>query len=179
MVADRSCDTLLEKAPNDDDKGKFKTDSRVVAIKEADIPDFRNPSHAKITTMRHLSDKDFAETLSGGDQTAYNNKVAELHAESDTGKAQAEIKERLKALFEKEEEAQITMEQSKTAVLGDLAEALENSQAAFKKLDDLEEENMSLKAQLEEAEQKCATLETVRAERDKALMEAGVIKKAS
>jgi hypothetical protein len=180
MVADTSCDTILENGPSDSDKGKLFVDKKVSVIEEADIPQFKNPSHAKLTIMRHLSNEDFAETLSGGDQEAYNNKAEELHAETDSGKAQAEIKTKLEELHKEDkdpnESVQLIMEMNKTALLRSYVEAMESENEAIEKLSAIQEENFDLQARLKDAEDRCDKLETVREERDQAFKEAGVIK---
>jgi hypothetical protein len=180
MVAETSCDSLLENAPSDGDKGKLKTDQRIAAIKEEDIPAFKNPSHAKLTIMRHLSNKDFEETLSGGSQEAYNKKAEELHAQTDTGIAQADIKKQLEELHKDDknpdESVELIMEMNKTALLRSYVEAVEAENNALTKLRALEEQNFDLQVQLKDAEDRCDKLETVRAERDQAFIEAGVIK---
>ena len=179
MVADTSCDTILENGPSDSDKGKLFVDKKVSVIEEADIPQFKNPSHAKLTIMRHLSNEDFAETLSGGDQEAYNNKAEELHAETDTGKAQADLKKELEELNQDandpKEAVQAILDMNKTSLLRSYVDAVQSEKSIIEKLSALQEENFDLQAQLKDAEDRCDKLETVREERDQAFKEAGVI----
>ena len=130
--------------------------------------------------MRHLSNEDFAETLSGGSQEAYNKKAEELHALTDTGKAQADIKKDIETLYkdhrDPDESVDLILGMNKTALLKSFVESEQDRNKIQKKLSALEEEYFDLEKRLKEAEDRCDRLEAVRAERDQAFREAGVIK---
>ena len=125
------------------------------------------------------ADKDFAETLGAGDQEAYNKKAEELHAQTDTGKLQADLKKKLQVLYadarDPEEEVESVLLMNKIALLNSYVGAMEETSAALDKLSEQEQKVFDLERDLAESEKRCGDLETARKERDTALAQAGVI----
>jgi len=177
MVTHKDCDEQLSKKPDLDDKTNLKADARVVALQDGGFSQWAIPSIGKLTSMRWLSDEDF-ETVMDGNYEPLEKSIKEREKLTLTGKEKVKLEIMFQEILSDPKDATtLCFEDSKTALLHQLYDAVKKVNDMTVEWDPMEQEIIDLKAENEDLKKEIARLKSNQEVRDQTLFETGVLKK--